>query len=125
MCNKNLVMLLVSVSMLSFGACSTVGDVLYGQKEVDASGPAPEWVLSPDKTRRVALAAAQHIFIGKSDGADMSGLKDKACGDAVQQAEQSGFTLKNPDGQVYWNRTRGEIGDRFHYFCEIEVEGSK
>jgi hypothetical protein len=116
---KTLPLFLIGLSMLSFGACSTVGDVLYGQKEVDASGPAPEWVQAPEKARRLALSSAQHIFIGHADGSSMTGLKDKACGSAVQQAQESGFDVKSPQAEVYWSRTRGEIGDRFNYDCKI------
>lgn len=116
---KTLPLFLIGLSMLSFGACSTVGDVLYGQKEVDASGPAPEWVQAPEKARRLALESAQHIFIGHADGSSMIGLKDKACGSAVQQAQESGVVLKDPAGDVYWSRTRGVFGDRFNYECKI------
>lgn len=122
---KKLVAITGILSLFVLGACSTVGSVLYDQKEIDASGPAPEWVKAPEKARRIALEGGGHLFIGKASGSEIVGLKDQACGSAVEQAQESGFTLKNPVGEVYWSRTRGEIGDKFHYFCKIQTGGAQ
>lgn len=122
---KKIHVIAISTMLLSFTACSTVGSVLYDQREVDASGPAPEWVKGPEKARRIALEGGNHLFIGHASGSKIVGLKDQSCGSAVEQARESGFTLKNPVGEVYWSRTRGEIGDKFHYFCKIETGRSK
>ncbi|MHB1755975.1 MAG: hypothetical protein ACYCT9_00455 [Leptospirillum sp.] len=119
MFEKKVFLVILAASMLSFGACSTVTDVLYSQKEVDASGPAPGWVQSPDKARRIALESGQHVFIGHADGSSLMGLKDKACGSAVEQAQESGIVVKNPVGEIYWSRTRGALGDRFNFDCKI------
>lgn len=118
--------LLSLLLVLPLAACATVGDTLYNQKTVDASGPTPEWVKNPEKFTRLELEKGKHVYIGHAKGKSLDGLEDPACGSAVTQAKESGIQgAEKLPVSTYWKRTRGMAGDYFFESCEIETARSK
>ena len=122
--NRSLTLSLSVVAIsLTLGACSTVDSQLYGQTEVDASGPEPVWSAQPEKAIRQALDRHQHVFIGTADGDKRVGLVTQACDNAAASALQSGFVRKNlPHKETWWNRTKGMMGEEFHAKCLLSTE---
>lgn len=117
--------MLVAAALVTFSGCSTISDFAYDQREVDASGPTPDWVSSPDKVRRLSLEKGIHIFIARASGKKLEVLKRKACSEAKNEALESGFSATDiKKAKWYWSRTRGSFGDRFHLQCLVETQSA-
>ena len=118
-------LVLTGLLALSLGACSTFNQQMYGQTEVDASGPEPSWAVQPEKAIRLALESSQHVFISTATGDTLPGLVDSACAKAIANASQSGITAKMLTSKnTWWDRTRGLAGDRFTAKCELSTEST-
>lgn len=111
---------------ISLSACADVINAPFDQKIVDESGPAPVWVTSPERARRLAFSKGDHLYIGKSTKDNLSDSQNSACQKAEDQALES-----NPNAsssrvsltptEQYWKRSRGLLGDKFHSYCLIRI----
>ena len=112
---------------ISLSACADVINAPFDQKIVDESGPAPAWVTSPERARRMAFQVGDHLYIGRSTKNSLADSQNTACQSAEDQALQSDPSTDTSrvsltPTEQYWKRTRGLVGDRFHAYCLIKIK---